>query len=195
MSDDDYDEGDFEGLDDLLIAEADEPLDELADEDLADELADEAGLDEDAAGTDEDEELDEGIEDSDPVPQKAQPSRQKEDPILQQANQTHSIILVLPEDRVTSNVIQKSEAARAISIRAEQIAKYATSYGKTREGHHDPVEIAIQEFLDGKSPLKLRRQVGYSKNGDRVVEEWSMEELTRPAALGSILRSRNGTGE
>lgn len=185
MSDDD----DFEPDE---LAEPDE-LEVVDDElEVVDEPAepddDELGLDEDAAGTDDDEEL-EVPEDNDPAPQKAQPSRQKEDPVIAGANRARNIIFVPPEERVTSNLIQKSEAANIIATRAKQIADHGSNYCKMQRTSHDPVEIATREFFEKRSPLILCRTIGHSAAGEPIVERWSMDELSHPASLGSILRS------
>lgn len=182
--DDDFEPDELAEPDGLEVVDDElEVVDEPAEPDDDFEL----GLDEDAAGTEDDEEL-EVPEDNDPAPQKAQPSRQKEDPVIAGANRAHNIIFVPPEERVTSNLIQRAEAARVISLRAEQIANHGTNYCKTQGTSHDPVEIATREFYEKRSPLILCRTIGHNAAGEPIVERWSMDELSHPASLGSILR-------
>jgi hypothetical protein len=89
-------------------------------------------------------------------------------------------ILVVPdEDRLTSNVMSQAEVARAIAIRAEQITRDPSSYtdggGLTRAQ-----EIARKEFFDHRSPLVLRRCVGRTPEGERIIEKWPVREMSYP---------------
>jgi DNA-directed RNA polymerase subunit K/omega len=166
----------------------------------------ETGLEEDAAGTDEEEdeeEGDDGAADEDGefaetsgASQKAHPQRQRVDPILRVSNKPRTVTIVPPEERVTDNRLHKNEAAYVISMRAEQIAKFATHFTEAST-LHDPVAIAFKELYDRRCPLMLRRSVGTGPLGEDVVEEWSVRDmalppLTPPAPLGGGAPPRRG---
>ena len=83
----------------------------------------------------------------------------------------------VPEDEFkTSNVIQKSEYARVLAIRAQQISEshITTTYGLT-----DHIAIARKELKDGKCPLTVIREI---PSGDKIVyiEVWKVREMTIP---------------
>lgn len=108
----------------------------------------------------------------------ARPERQKADPIIQGSNKPRFVQIVRPEDRITDNRLHKSEASLIISMRAQQIAKYATSFVDSVE--HDPVARAYAELYARRCPLLLRRQVGITPEGNPVVEEWCVREMVLP---------------
>ena len=191
MSDDDEgdDYGDYEELgpgnelqdDNESLTET--GLDKTNTQDEVDEVND---VNEDGAGTDDDED-DEAVLDTEEssdiiesTTQKARPERQKIDPVLRESNKSQIVRIVKPDDRVTDNRLHKSEAALAIAMRAQQIAKYGTHF---IDGGiiHDPVELAHKEFLSRRSPFILRRIIGYGPNGESIVEEWPIREMTLPS--------------
>lgn len=105
--------------------------------------------------------------------------KQRIDPILRISNKSRNVIIVPPDERVTDNRLQKSEAAHIISMRAQEIAQYGTSF--TDIGNlHDPVDIAIKELQDRKCPMLVRRSVQILPNGDQIVEEWDPKEMALP---------------
>jgi DNA-directed RNA polymerase subunit K/omega len=90
-------------------------------------------------------------------------------------------IIVIPDaERRTSNVISKFELTEVISVRTEQIARYANCLVDTA-GLSDPRQQAIREFNERKTPLKIRRQLGERVINGRIyqcVELWSPGEMT-----------------
>ena len=163
----------------------------LEPEEVEPEEADEEIIElEDAAGTDDDEDEDEddgataAADDEEPsehtgASAKAQPQRSPIDPILRMSNK-HRIVSVVPADeRMTDNRLHKSEAAYIIAMRAEQIAKFATSF-TTTSSLHDPVAIAFKELFDRRCPYVLRRSVGTGPAGEILVEDWKVREMTLP---------------
>ncbi len=188
MSDDEGGEDYGEYEEDIAGGADDAELDAEPEAEAEPEDDEEVGLDEDAAGTDDEDEedegegeADEGEEDTEPAgaSQKAQPQRQKIDPILRVANKHRVIRIVPPDERVTDNRLQKSEAAYVIAMRAEQIAKYATCFTEAPT-LHDPVAKAFKELYDRRCPLTLQRLVGTGPFGEAIVEEWTVREMTLP---------------
>ena len=95
---------------------------------------------------------------------------------------SRKIIIIPDEERVTTNVLQRAEAARLISIRAKQISEYSTNYlVNPQKGQlYDPQEIAKRELFERRIPLLLRRHVGRTPDGDIIVEQWNPREMTLP---------------
>jgi DNA-directed RNA polymerase subunit K/omega len=175
MSDDGDDYGEyeeFEPADDAGLGDDDGPPSPAADADADD---DELGLDEDAAGTDEDE-----ADEPDEPHDRARPEKARVDPITRMSNKPRTVVVVPDDERVTDNRLHKSEAAYIISMRSQQIARHATCF-VPGEGLHDPVSLAFKELLARRCPLKLRRTVGTGANGELIVEEWIVREMTLPA--------------
>jgi DNA-directed RNA polymerase subunit K/omega len=96
-----------------------------------------------------------------------------------QAVGTRRILVVPAEDRVTSNVMTKAEATRAIALRAQQIASYPNAYIDP-EGLTRAKGIARKELYAHRSPLVLRRCVGRTRLGERVIEKWPVREMSYP---------------
>ena len=203
MSDDEGpDEGDFEdigegGADDGEAVVADAEEGEAEEQEEGDLVVEEAvGSDDDDDDDDDDapagaDEADDYVEPTS-ASSKAHPQRVKIDPILKMSNKPRVVRIVPPDERITDNRLQKSEAAYIIAMRSEQIAKFAKSFTAT-SGLHDPVAIAFKELLDRRCPLTLRRAVGTGPAGESLVEEWNVREmalppLTAPVALGGSLQ-------
>jgi len=84
------------------------------------------------------------------------------------------IVYVLPEDRITSEVMTKFEYCEVISIRAKQIENGASSF--TNIGDlTDPIEIAKKEIADKKCPLDIIRM-----KTDKIAERWHVNEMAIP---------------
>lgn len=198
MSDDEgpEDYGDYEEASEIGGDESEVGPEETEPEETEPEEADDFCV-EDAAGSDEEDESEageagEGGEDE-PFEQagaasKAAPQRARVDPILRASNKPRIVRCVPPEERMTSHVLQKSEAAYIIATRAEQISKHPTAFVDIR-GLHDPVAIAYKELFERRCPLVLRRPVGTGPAGEHLVEEWNPREmalppLTPPVPLG-----------
>ena len=86
----------------------------------------------------------------------------------------NEIIYVLPEDRVTSEVMTIFEYTEAISIRAKQIEDGGICFTDTSK-LSDPLEMAKKELLDKKSPLDLVRGIT-----NIIYEKWHVNEMTLP---------------
>ena len=71
------------------------------------------------------------------------------------------------------------EAAKAVSIRAEQISTTGTAFV---ESSHDSVHIAINEIISKKSPLIVIREV-IRKNNIVYYEKIPIREMLLPAAF------------
>ena len=85
-----------------------------------------------------------------------------------------TITYVLPEDRITSEVMTKFEYCEVISIRAKQIENGGqpfTSIGELT----DPIDIAKKEIADKKCPLDIVRGIT-----DNLFERWHVNELAIP---------------
>jgi DNA-directed RNA polymerase subunit K/omega len=99
--------------------------------------------------------------------------------LLALSNRLRRIIIVPADERVTDHRLHKNEAAAVIAMRAEQIAQHSTHFSQ-RPPSHDAVQIAYTELYERRCPLKLRRKVGTTPEGDDVVEEWAVREMTLP---------------
>ena len=82
-----------------------------------------------------------------------------------------------PEDRITSNVLNRFDRAKVIGIRAQQIAngdEYFTDPG----GLTSPIEIADKELMEGKCPIIIERVL----HGN-IVEHWPLREMIIDAKI------------
>lgn len=188
MSDDDGDDDGEYATEDINLADIDDPADEPTDEPA--EIGNPENEQEHPDGS----ESEEDVEDYEPDEEPIEPvtRRTKIDPILRTSNKPRVVIVVSPDERVTDNRLHKSEASYVISMRAQQIAQSATCF--TDGGSlYDPVALAYKELFDRRCPFTLRRTIGSTNNGDPIVEEWNIREmtlptLTLPVALGSGVR-------
>ena len=73
------------------------------------------------------------------------------------------IVVVAPENRITSHILSKFEMTELISIRATQIAEHGKCMVNV-EGLDDPIKKAEEELRARKCPLVLRRYLGDMKN-------------------------------
>lgn len=92
------------------------------------------------------------------------------------------IIVSKPENRRTSNVLNRYETTELISIRATQIAEYNNCLVDTT-GLDDPILMAKRELMQLKCPLILRRTIGEVKdkktgNEKIYMEFWNPNEMT-----------------
>ena len=88
-------------------------------------------------------------------------------------------IIIKAENRLTSNQMTLAEVTRAIAIRAKQISKNPTAYVDIGD-LTDPMAIAQKEFRERKSPLMLFRSVGWTREGEEIVEMWLVRQMAYP---------------
>ncbi len=93
------------------------------------------------------------------------------------AGDARPIFVVPPEERQTSNIMTLAETTMAIALRAQQISRHPTVFVDTA-GLSDAKEIARRELYERRSPLVLRREVGRTSEGARVIERWPVREMT-----------------
>lgn len=82
-----------------------------------------------------------------------------------------------PEDRITSNVLNRFDRAKAIGIRAQQIAD-GDEYFTDPEGLTAPIDIAEKELNEGKCPIIIERVL----HGN-IVEHWPIREMIIDAKI------------
>jgi DNA-directed RNA polymerase subunit K/omega len=109
-------------------------------------------------------------------------SKPKVDPIVKLSNSHRAIIIVPDGDRITSNILQKSEAARIIAIRAKQIESSPVVFVEAT-GISDSVERAKKELYARQCPLRLRRVVGRGSAGEVICEDWNTREMVLPPLI------------
>jgi len=90
---------------------------------------------------------------------------------------TRWIIVVPSEERITSNVMTKAEMTRAIALRAEEISNNPSAFTDVG-GLSRADDIARKELYDKRSPLILRRAVGQTPAGERIIEKWTVREMS-----------------
>jgi DNA-directed RNA polymerase subunit K/omega len=99
------------------------------------------------------------------------------------------VIVVKPENRITSDKLSKYEITEMISIRAMQIAQYNNCLVDIG-GLTDPIDMAKREIMMRMCPLILRRDMGTRvdasdpKNPKEITyqEWWSPNEMQFPVA-------------
>lgn len=85
-----------------------------------------------------------------------------------------TITYVLPEDRITSEVMTKFEYCEVISIRAKQIENGGQPFTSVGE-LTDPIDIAKKEIADKECRLDIIRGIT-----DVLFERWHVNELAIP---------------
>jgi len=101
------------------------------------------------------------------------------DHLADTATKSRKILIVADENRQTSERMTIAELSRAVSIRAQEISRNGKIYIDIGD-MTDAKTIALTELLMRRSPLVLRRCVGYSEKGERIIERWSVREMTYP---------------
>ena len=91
-----------------------------------------------------------------------------------------------PEEHVTSDVLQLTEAAGLLAVRAKQIADTGKVFLAETAGLHDPVELARAELLARRCPLAVERAVGVLDNGDLLVERKDPNAMTHSPHLAQL---------
>jgi hypothetical protein len=92
---------------------------------------------------------------------------------------TRRIFVVPDDDRITSNCMTLAEATRAVAIRAEHLARYPYVFSEV-VGVDQAKDLALAELLSRRSPLVLRRVVGRTLAGERIIERWRVREMAYP---------------
>lgn len=81
------------------------------------------------------------------------------------------VIIVHPNNRITPHRLTKFEMTRIETIRSEQIAIDNICMVDTT-GLTDTVRMAKRELMMRKCPLTMRREVGLTADGKKLVEDW-----------------------
>ena len=150
---------------------SDNELEEWDDEDEDDDFNEELNeVDEDAEIIDSDEEICDSDE-LDPRLIMNDPEDRPDDKMVFDGHTIKKIIVVKPENRITSNILQMNEITRIISIRAKEIDKGAPVFTDV-EGLSDPIHKAAKELFDGRCPLVVRRRRGNTN----LYEDWNIVE-------------------
>jgi len=97
----------------------------------------------------------------------------KKNTVLEESNKPSSIIIVAPQDRITSDLLKKEETSYILSVRATHIARYSYPESMTNivKNETDCRTIAKLELLNKRTPLLLIRKVG-----DNRYEIWNIRE-------------------
>lgn len=99
----------------------------------------------------------------------------------------HLTTYIIPdEQRTTSQIMTLEEFTEAIGIRATQIEQGAPVFTDVA-GYSDPIKMARKELLDGRSPLKLVREMRQKEN-ERWVEIWKVNEMNVPITRREIMQ-------
>jgi hypothetical protein len=182
----DYDEYDYDDqygdpLDELdkIDEEDEEPIEndgiDITD-DVGEESEDEAqDEEEDEDDTDRKDELEE-IED---VMNRQSTLKQVNQGQTRHSQPSIKSITVSDSERRTTEVLQPNELALVIAHRAEQISRDGIYYIKQK--YIKPERIAYEEIQQRMCPLKIRRLVGVSKNGNHYYEEYSVNQMILPS--------------
>jgi hypothetical protein len=101
------------------------------------------------------------------------------DPVIQNANKTVDIIVIPPDERITSDHLQLPEIARLISIRAAHIDAFGAGSLDVK-GLTSSEAIARLEITDRIMPLMVRREIGVTENGSTMVELWDPNTMVHP---------------
>lgn len=88
---------------------------------------------------------------------------------------THkTLVIVNPDDRLTSDIMTSFEYTEIVSQRAKQIQNGGVCMTDVLN-LIDPIAMAEKELRDRKCPLKVVRH-----RTDKIIEIWSANELALP---------------
>ncbi len=137
--------------------------------------------------------LDSDLEDDDPTTVESKPDdhededhEDKEEEFVIQRNKLHqikitsedddnTIIVVRPENRVTSDHMTFYEYTHVVGVRATHISNGSPIYTSI-ENLDNPIDIAKKEIRENKCPLSIKRRLGSTN----MVEIWSVNEMVKP---------------
>lgn len=94
-----------------------------------------------------------------------------------------TVIVVKPENRMTSDMMSLNEFCAVLGIRGAQIENGDDFYVDI-QNENTSIEIAKKELLAGKSPCIVERVVD-TKYNISVVEHWKVAELKLPDTVKS----------
>lgn len=98
-----------------------------------------------------------------------------------EAGASRALVIVPPDEWVTSDALSLYEAARAVSIRAAQLEKNPRAFVGATPGLDSAAKIAAQELREGRSPLVVYRTVAVDpETGARHVERRPVRDLALP---------------
>lgn len=152
-------------------------LDDYVDhEDLADD--DIYGGEADAAGDAEEDETDDAGPDGAPVsaPESAETFA---------SDFNEDIVVVAPDDRITTSRLSLYNVAEIISIRTDQIARFNNCLVDIT-GLSNAEDMAKKELMERKCPLVLRRHVGSGMRDGKLCkfyEYWDPNEMEFPVVF------------
>ncbi len=188
MSDNEYDEIDVGGeLDEFDEIEVEDGADlanfQVKDQDDDDE-EDDVDADNDDVEQDPDQEEDPTENDgsivaSDYFHKILEQSSQNKDYIHSVSVEAKESLIVKTDERRTRRFITKKEYARIIGVRTKLIALYAKVFVDVTN-IIDPKIMAIKEIKEKKCPLMLKREIGTGKDGRKICELWSVNEMIVP---------------
>lgn len=92
---------------------------------------------------------------------------------------SRTVRVVPPEEHVTSDLLQLTEAAAILAVRAAQIDRSGIHFAPAG-ATGDAVRLAYEELVGRGTPLLVRRRVGVDPDGTPVVEDWNVRDMTLP---------------
>jgi hypothetical protein len=149
------------------------------DSDLDEELQAQEEADQELQNLDQEGDLPIDAEDPDPdVDAVPEPVKDKKFSVVFSKDDPHHRIIrvVPPDERVSSEIIQREELTEAIGIMTSALEGGMPS-PIDAEGITRPIDIARMIVLKNQCPLILRRVMERSQ-GVEVVEHWPMDEMT-----------------
>jgi len=92
--------------------------------------------------------------------------------------------VLAPADRRTPAVLSLSETAQTVALMADYIARNGTALPPSETDKFSLTNFcryaAIREIQLGTCPFKIRRVLGELPNGEKIVDEFRLEELAKP---------------
>ena len=80
------------------------------------------------------------------------------------------------ENKITNNILTEYEYSKCIGLRASQIekgGKIFTNY----DNLSNPIDIAVKEFKEKKTPLVLVRHIR-NEDDKKIVEKWDLSKMS-----------------
>ena len=90
-------------------------------------------------------------------------------------SQSVAVRIVKPDNRKTSEFLQRTELAAVLAVRARQITSGSQVFVDIGD-EQDAINIAKKELFSNRNPLVIRRYVGKDPDGTLVFENWAVRE-------------------
>jgi hypothetical protein len=107
------------------------------------------------------------------------PKRTKVDPLVKFSMTSRDAVIVRGDDRITQNLLTRTEAVKLCATRTAQIAANPMTFAENCDSTN-PKNKALHELYTRRCPLLLYRRMGADRTGNNIYEEWDPKLMALP---------------